>query len=117
MTVQGGWDGTSSGTITGTSLFSGDRFRIINWQNNVTINDIVIDGASGGTSLEIEIDTPGTNTYNVTLENVEVKNNTNSVGAYIDNDESTGSVTVNNSTFTNNGNGGDDGLQIMPWAM
>ena len=61
--------------------------------------------------MEIEIDTPGTNTFDVTLENVEVKNNKNNRGAYIDNDESTGSVTVNNSRFTNNGNN-DDGLQI-----
>jgi hypothetical protein len=111
LTVQGGWDGTGSGTISGTSLFSDDRFRIINWQNNVTIRDIVFDGASGGASLEVEIDTPSANTYNVTLDNVEAKNNVNNIGAYIDNDESTGHVTVNNSKFTNNGDN-DDGLQI-----
>lgn len=111
LTIQGGWDGPGTNTVSGTSLFSGDRFRIINWWNDVTVRDIVIDGGSGGPSLEIEIDTLSTNTNNVTLENVEVKNNSNSVGAYIDNDESTGSVTVNNSRFTNNGDN-DDGLQI-----
>jgi len=58
LTLQGGWDGTGSGAISGTSLFSGDRFRIINWRNNVTINDIVFDGASGGTSLESKLIPP-----------------------------------------------------------
>jgi len=106
LTIQGGWDGTASGTVSGTSLFAGDRLRIINWRNDVTIQDIVFDGASGGPGLEIVIDTASTSTYNVLLDNVEVKNNTDSRGAYIDNDESTGSVTVNNSTFTNNGSTG-----------
>jgi hypothetical protein len=111
LTINGGWDGAGTNTTTGTSLFFDDRFRIINWWNDVTVNNIVIDGGSGGPSLEIEIDTPAVNTYNVTLENVEVKNNLNNIGAYIDNDESTGSVTVNNSRFINNGDN-DDGLQI-----
>jgi hypothetical protein len=112
LNVLGGWDGTGTNTASGTSLFSGDRLRIINWWNNVTVNNLVFDGGSGGASLEIEIDTLATNAFNVTLENVEIKNNTDSVGAYIDNDESTGSVTVNNSEFINNGNN-DDGLEIV----
>jgi len=111
LTIQGGWDGPGTKSVSGTSLFSGDRFRIINWRDDVTVRNIVIDGASGAPSLEIEIDTTSTNTYNVLLENVEVKNNTNNRGAQIDNDESTGSVTINNSKFINNGNN-DDGLYI-----
>ncbi len=112
LTINGGWDGAGTNTTSGTSLFFDDRFRIINWWDNVTVNNIVVDGVSGNPSLEIEIDTVGINTYNVTLENVEVKNNVNNIGAFIDNDESTGSVTVNNSRFINNGND-DDGLQIL----
>jgi hypothetical protein len=113
LTVQGGWDGTDAGGISGTSTFSGDRFRIINWRNDVTVRDITSDGAGGGASIHIEIETPGTNSYDVTLENVEVRNNSDSRGVLIDNDQSTGSVTVNNSEFTNNGTGiNDDGLFI-----
>ena len=92
LTIMGGWDGAGTNTTSGISLFFNDRFRIINWQNNVTVNNIVVDGGSGGASLEIEIDTPLTNAYNVTLENVEIKNNSTDIGAFIDNDESTGSV-------------------------
>ena len=68
--------------------------------------------------LELEIDLSGGGSdanpaYNVLLENVEVRNNTNNRGADINNDESPGSVTINNSTFTNNGtNNGDDGLYV-----
>ena len=109
LTVQGGWTGTALGTISGTSLFSGDRLRIINWRNDVTIRDIIIDNPSGGRGLEIEID-PNGNAPNVTVENVEVNGNSSDRGAFIISPLSTGSVTVNNSTFTNNAN---DGLRIL----
>jgi len=109
LTIQGGWDfGTDA--LSSTPSFFSSRLRIINWQNDVIVKNIVIDGASGGASLEIEIDTPSTNTYNVTIENVELKNNTDNRGARIDNDKSTGSVTVNNSKFIDNAN---DGLWII----
>ena len=53
LTIMGGWDGAGTNTTSGTSLFFNDRFRIINWQNNVAVNNIVVDGGSGGASLEI----------------------------------------------------------------
>ena len=109
LTVQGGWDGTDAGTVSGTSLFSGTGLRIVNWHNDVAVKNIVVDGASGGPSLVVEVDSPSAEAYNVTVENVEVKNNSDDIGAYIDNNESTGSVIVKNSKFTNNA---DDGLQI-----
>ncbi|CAG0962132.1 Alpha-agarase [Anaerolineales bacterium] len=112
LTINGGWDGAGTNTTSGTSLFFDDRFRIINWWNDVTVNNIVVDGVTGNPSVEIEIDTPVTNTYSVVLNNVEVRNNANNIGAFIDNDESTGSVTVSNSRFINNGDN-DDGLQIL----
>lgn len=114
LTIQGGWDGPGTSTVSGTSLFSGDRFSVINWQNDVTIRDIVIDGASGGSGLVVIVNDPGTNIIpDVTLENVEVKNSTDNYGAIIFNNDNTGSVTVNNSKFTNNGDSsGEDGLDI-----
>ena len=115
LTIQGGWNGPGTNTIDSStpSLFSGDRLRIVDWQNNVTVRNILFDGGSGDASLLIEIDTPATNAYNVTLENVEARNNVDQRGAFIDNDESTGSVTVNNSKFINNGDTvTDKGLEI-----
>ena len=106
LTVQGGWDGAGTNTVSSTSLFFGDRLMIVDWRNDVTVNNLVLNGASGGASLQLEIDTLSTNTYDITVEDVEIKNNSDNRGAYIDNDESTGSVTVNNSRFTDNNSDG-----------
>ena len=69
LTIQGGWNGPGTTTIDHNtpSVFSGDYLRIVNWRNNVTIRDILINGATADDNLEI------TTTGNVTLENVEVK--------------------------------------------
>ena len=110
LTVQGGWDGNSGSTsITGTSTFTGDNIRIINWGNDVTINNILIDGANG----------PGlvvTTTGDINLNNVTSQNNQNlgpiqrGRGARLNNEGGTGNVTVTNSSFTNNE---DTGLRVV----
>ena len=123
LTIQGGWDGPGTNTIDAStpSLFSGDRLRIVDWRNNVTIRNILFEGAIGGPSLEIELDLPGTGSdsnpaYEVLIEEVEARNNLNNRGVHITNDESPGSITIKNSTFKNNGNisnNNDDGLYIL----
>jgi hypothetical protein len=109
LTLQGGWNGLDTTTVdqSNPSTFSGDTLRIINWQADVTINDLVIDGAAGNAGLMV------TTTGDVTVERVESKNNKNNRGAYIDNDAGTGKVTIVDSRFNDNGNGkNDDGLFI-----
>jgi hypothetical protein len=101
LTLQGGWDGSSSGAITGTSDFS-NRIVISNWNNDLTINDIAIT-ASGVEGLHI------TTTGNIRVHNVTSTHNPAGLGAMLDNgsfDISTGSLTVDHSDFSNNASGG-----------
>ncbi len=52
LTLQGGWDGPGLGTTTGSSTFT-SPIEIANWNNNVTINDIVVNG-SNSTGLYVQ---------------------------------------------------------------
>lgn len=103
LTFQGGWNGTfGSKTIVGTSTFS-DRITITGWNAAITINDIIIDTATGD-GLTV------TTTGNIVLKNVQSNNNTGR-GATLDNSGGTGNVTITNSKFNNNG--GSAGLTII----
>lgn len=62
LTLQGGWDGSPLGTISGTSSFS-VPLSIINWNAPITVNQISI---TGSTSTGLNIDTTG----EVVLEDV-----------------------------------------------
>ena len=100
LTVQGGWDGNSGSTaITGTSTFNGDYLHITNWNGNVTLNDIVVDGAN---SDGINVTTTG----DIDLENVTSSNHTGlgNDGAYLDNTSGTGSITLTGTNVFNGNN-------------
>jgi len=103
LTFQGGWNGTfGSKTIVGTSTFS-DRITITGWNAAITINDIIIDTATGD-GLTV------TTTGNIVLKNVQSNNNTGR-GATLDNSTGAGNVTITNSKFNNNG--GAAGLTVI----
>ncbi len=98
LTLQGGWTGTAAGTISGTSDFS-VPISIINWNNNVTVNNITINGTGTETGLTV-----------TTTGNVDIKDSRfdqNYIGASI---SSNGIVKVNGSVFSKNVY---DGLQVF----
>lgn len=101
LTLQGGWNGVSgSSSVVGVSLFSGDYLEIINWQADVTINEVTVDGTTGNHGIAI------TTSGNVALDNVQAQNSDLS-GAYIDNTAGTGNVTISGTNnFSNNDNMG-----------
>ncbi len=118
LTLQGGWAGDAAGTITGTSVFT-VPISITDWDNNLTINQIVIDGSG---ALGLEIDTAGDIALSdvssngnsgggaelyasgdVTLTGVNQFDNNLFSGLYID---AGGNVEVENVTADDNGWGG-----------
>ncbi|MBL8099559.1 MAG: hypothetical protein JNK81_10270, partial [Anaerolineales bacterium] len=103
LTLQGGWNGTfGSTTIIGTSTFS-RAITITNWNGAITINDIIVDTATGD-GLTV------TTTGNIVLKNVQSNNNTGR-GATLDNSTGSGDITITNSKFNNNG--GAAGLTVI----
>ena len=108
LTIQGGWIGTSGNkTITGLSEFD-VPISIINWNNNVTVNDILVQNT---TSDGLTIRT----TKNIALKDVHSNGNSGD-GAYLDNClwngtncVGVGTVTVTSSYFDGDGN---DGLDV-----
>ncbi len=120
LTIKGGWSGAAN-TVTNPStpsLFNGASLSIVNWSGNITVSDIVFDGATTSTSSEgsniaaLHIET----SKNIQLDRVVVKNTNSSGssmnGATLDNTSSTvaSTVVVNNSAFENNEG---DGLNIQ----
>lgn len=107
LTLRGGWDGLSgSKVITGSSEFNG-RLQILNWQNDVTLSDLVFTGTTGGAAAHaLQVTTTG----NINLTRVNSSNN-QGTGALLNNTSGTDGVTVSDSQFNNNaGNGG--GLDV-----
>ena len=97
LTLQGGWNGISGdATVVGASTF-GQPISIVNWNANITLNDLIFDGTS---NTSIDIETAG----NVVLSNVGVYDSGGD-GADIDND---GDITVFNSRFWDNDSDGLD---------
>ncbi|HCR70771.1 MAG TPA: hypothetical protein DIW23_04950 [Anaerolineae bacterium] len=101
LTIQGGWNGVSgSSSIGSASIFSGDYLVVANWNANVTINDIAMNGTSG--SHGITVVTNGA----VNLSDVSVQNS-NLSGVYIDNRGGTEDVTISGTNnFSDNNNAG-----------
>ena len=106
LTIQGGWNGLGTTTVDTSvpSTFSGDYLWITNWQAGVTLNDILVDGAS---SDGIYILTSG----DINLENVESSNNTNGnpfssvAGANLNNTSGSGDITLTGTNTFNNNSG------------
>ena len=109
LTLKGAWNGYTMNTVTvaDPSTFT-VPISITNWNNSVTISNIVVTGATG-TGLTVST------SKNITL--MSVQSNGNSIGgAVLDNRGGTGTVAVtgtlaNPSQF--NGNTGGDGLEVF----
>ncbi|MFZ5821081.1 MAG: hypothetical protein ACOYYJ_14390 [Chloroflexota bacterium] len=105
LTIQGGWNGTSGSASVdhdAPSEFNGDYLNIVNWNANVTLNDILINGVA---ATGLQVDTTG----NIEVSNVEITNN-NGAGASLDNSSGNGDVEVRYSTFSQNA---FDGLDVF----
>jgi len=103
LTLQGGWDGTSDGLTggSGTTEFNGHSVNIMNWGNDVTVNDLYIHDDTPLINSGLTVKTTG----NINVHNV--RSNHNEVdGADLDNSSGSGSIFVDHSTFDENGNDG-----------
>ena len=77
---MGGWDGNSGSTSTDAFAPStlDDQLQFLNWIGSISISNLVIDGATGGRSLEVTTD------GDINVDNVSVINGSG-VGLYLDN--------------------------------
>jgi len=107
LTINGGWTSGKNLDPNTPSTFN-VPFNITGWTGAVTINNIVVDSASGAGVVALWVQTKG----NIVINNVDVQNTTTDGGASFDNSLGTGSVTVNNSTFNNNQGINATGLTI-----
>ena len=100
LTIQGGWNGKTGGAykLAGVTAFN-VPLSVINWNGNVTINNVNISGATG---TGLIVGTKG----NIHVHAVQSSNNTAS-GANLDNTSGAGTsaVSVDTSTFTGNTTG------------
>lgn len=105
LTINGGWSGDNNTVINPNTPSTFEvPFSIINWTGTITINNIVIDSATGS-NYALDVITAG----NITLNNVDVQNATTTFGgANLDNGNGAGNVIVNDSTFNNNSGRGVD---------
>jgi hypothetical protein len=108
LTINGGWAGGTSKVLDPNTPSEFNVPFSITWNAPVTINNLLIENASGGGGWALEVVTTGT----IVVNNVDVQNNTTLAGgAYLSNSSGQTNLTVNDSTF--NGNGGyAGGLQI-----
>ncbi|MFN8410892.1 MAG: right-handed parallel beta-helix repeat-containing protein [Anaerolineales bacterium] len=104
LTLKGGWLGCPLGVCVGTidtnspSVFD-DAISIINWKNDVTLSDIVVDTSTASYGVEVST------TKSINLNRVKSINNVGpGNGALLDNTSSTtaNAVTVSNSKFSDN---------------
>jgi hypothetical protein len=109
LTLQGGWSGSSAGTISGVSDFS-HAISISGWLNDVTLNDITIENTD---NVGLYVQTTG----NITVHNVKSNHNSGD-GAYLDNHlgSPTAVINISDSDFSNNregtGGGSVDGFGL-----
>jgi hypothetical protein len=94
LTVQGGWNGDNLGTITSNTTF-GRPIEIVNWHNNVTLNDIVMNGVS---SSGLTVQTTG----NIVLNDIS-SNGNNGIGAELT--STAGDITLTGVNQFNNNSG------------
>ncbi|MEW6401847.1 MAG: right-handed parallel beta-helix repeat-containing protein, partial [Chloroflexota bacterium] len=98
LTIQGGWSGGNNTDVDheNPSVFFHDYLYIENWQANVTVNDIEISDSNGDYGLWVRT------TGDITVSNVSAHDN-DWQGAFLDNHDGTGGITVQQSTFNDNG--------------
>ncbi|HUI90450.1 MAG TPA: hypothetical protein VLX61_17160 [Anaerolineales bacterium] len=124
LTLKGGWNGCASaaspyGCTNGINSSPSEfnvPISITGWNNNVTLSDITVDGATTGTGLTIKTH------KSITLTRVISKNNTAGGGATLDTCDfqggkclGNGNVTIATGTFDSNQNG--DGLNVISSGM
>lgn len=107
ITLQGGWDfGTNALDATTDepySYFGGLSVGVVNWTNDVTLNNLFLFGGLGeGTGLEV------TTTGDISVDSTSVQL-FDGMGASLVNSDGNGNVSVANSFFTNNTG---DGLYV-----
>jgi hypothetical protein len=112
LTLNGGWaGGTSTALNPNTPSTFEVPLSIIHWNNAVTIRNVVVQNADGVGTAALEVETTG----NITLINVDVRNNTTeNGGAILTNDLGAGNVAVSDSNFIGNGQPDSGyGLQVF----
>ncbi len=104
LTIQGGWDGSSAGAITGTSDFTNTYISIAFWKNDLTANDLTFNGSAGN---NLDLETSG----NIRVHHVTSKNAYND-GVYLNNTSGTGkSITVDGANNFSNNNSHGAGIE------
>lgn len=112
LTLKGGWNGcgtnppaTCTGTIDTLSPSEiNHQLEILHWNNDVTLSDVLITGATG-TDPALAIETTG----KVTLNRVEVSRN-DGPGADLDNTGGARDISITSGRFDSNAGG--DGLNV-----
>lgn len=107
LAFMGGWSGGNNTTVDSSDLADLDvSLSILNWSNNVSLSNLNIDAEDAEAGLHVET------TGNITLNNITSSGNSLGQGADLNTclfngTQCTGSgnVTVNDSTFDNNGGG------------
>jgi hypothetical protein len=83
LALQGGWSGISGDlSITGDTTFNNIGISIVNWQHNIAINNVVVNGFAAGTGLEVE--TTGVVSLNTITSNNNLAGIDVTSGGYID---------------------------------
>lgn len=112
LTINGGWNGPGTNTMNPlTPSEFNVPFRILDWTGAITLNNLLITGATG-TGGVLDVFTEG----NITVNNVDVVDNTTQYGVQLSNDypDVASNVVVNDSTFNSTG-GNTYGLVI--WSF
>lgn len=105
LTFKGGWSGVG-GTITGTPSPVNHLVFVTGWGNEVSLSNLVIDGAAGGDNLSI------TTSGKITLTNIESTDApAGESGAVLNNTAGTADVIVTGGAFHTNTGG--SGLEVI----
>lgn len=115
LTINGGWAGCVPTCVSTLNPNAPSEFNvpfsIINWTGAITINNIVVTGATGAGSYAVAV----TTSSNVTVNNMDVQgNSTEYGGALINNSAGVGTVVVNDSVF--NENTGTNGYGLVVYS-
>jgi hypothetical protein len=99
LTISGGWN-IATGAQIGSGVTTFAIPNVIDWNNDVTIEDIVVDFAAPSSNNGMYVSTTG----DISLDGVTTNNGSN--GADLSNYAGTGDVDVANSSFNNSANTG-----------
>jgi hypothetical protein len=103
LTLQGGWNGSSTGAISGVSNFD-KSISITSWNNTVAVDNINISNTSG-TGLTVQT------SRDIQLSNVSSSGSSGD-GARLDNSSGTGNVNLNGTNTFSSNQGSYGGLYV-----